>query len=187
MCVTLTLARQRQVCFIPQSNVALLSCHGINAFSLFTSRHAPNGSPLNFASFRWFVILAWHTSQKGLGRSRKIGLFPFPHHKPYSLYLLPLAHDPTTSHIGWVQAGGAWALRVLSFQICPKVYLLVMHLLWSGDSPSVFSDLLCGLFFGFPLHSRTGLYLMMGLTFLWHTLSFLYFLQRCTVIPTVIT
>ena len=27
-----------------------LSCHGINAFSLFPSRHAPNGSPLNLSS-----------------------------------------------------------------------------------------------------------------------------------------
>ena len=40
---------------------------------------------------------------------------PLPTTKPYPLYLLPLTHDPTTSHIGWVQAGGAWALRVLSF------------------------------------------------------------------------
>ena len=61
------------------------------------------------------------------------------------------------SHSGWVQAGGAWALRVLSFQICPKVCLLLMRLPWSGDSPSVFYDLLCGLFFGFSLHSRAGL------------------------------
>ena len=28
-----------------------LTYHGINAFSLFPSRHAPNGSPLNLASF----------------------------------------------------------------------------------------------------------------------------------------
>ena len=25
------------------------------------------------------------------------------------------------SYFGWVQAGGAWALRVLLFQICPRV------------------------------------------------------------------
>ena len=105
-----------------------LSCHDINAVSLFPSRHAPNGSPLNLASFGRSVIPAGCTSQKGLGRSRKIGFSPLPTTKPYPLYLLPLAHGPTMSHIGWVQASGAWALRVLSFQICPKVYLLLMRL-----------------------------------------------------------
>ena len=57
-----------------------LTCHGINTFSLFPSRHAPNSSPLNLASFGWSVIPAGRTSQKGLGRSRKIGLFSSPHH-----------------------------------------------------------------------------------------------------------
>ena len=33
---------------------------------------------------------------------------PPPTTKPHPLYLLPLAHDPTMSYIGWVQAGGAW-------------------------------------------------------------------------------
>ena len=51
----------------------------------------------------------------------------------------------------------------------------------------MFSDLLRGLFFGFPLHSRAGLCLMMGLTFLWPTLDFLYFLQHWTAILAVIT
>ena len=32
------------------------------------------------------------------------------------------------SYIGWVQAGGAWALCVLPFQICPRVCLLLMRL-----------------------------------------------------------
>ena len=49
----------------------------------------------------------------------------------------------------------------------------------------MFSDLLCGFFFDFPLYSRAGLCLMMGLTFLWSTLDFLYFLQCWTVIPAV--
>ena len=39
----------------------------------------------------------------------------------------------------------------------------------------MFSNLLRGLFFGFPLHSRAGFCLMMGLTFFWPTLNFLYF------------
>ena len=93
--VTFTLARQRQVCFVPQSIVALLSCHGINAFSLFPSRHAPNNSPLKLASFGWSVILAERTSQKGLGRNRKIDFFLSPHHQiipPLLLIFGPWPH-----------------------------------------------------------------------------------------------
>ena len=66
---------------------------------------------------------------KGLGQGPQNKSFPLslpPNHTP--LYLLPLAHGPTTSYIGWVQAGGAWALRVLPFQICPRVCLLLMRL-----------------------------------------------------------
>ena len=37
------------------------------------------------------------------------------------------------SYIGWVQAGGAWAWRVLPFQICPIVCLLLMCLSQPGD------------------------------------------------------
>ena len=59
---------------------SILTCHGINAFSLFPLEHAPNGSPLNLASFGWSVIPTGCTSQKGLGKSRKIGIFPSPHH-----------------------------------------------------------------------------------------------------------
>ena len=175
----LTLARQRQVCFIPQSTVALLSCHDINAFSLFPSKHAPNGSPLNLASFGWSVISAGRTSQKGLGRSRKIDLFPSPHHQTTPpFYLLPLAHGPTMSYIGWVQAGGAWALRVLPFQICPRVYLLLMCLPQPGDSPSAFPGLSCRLSFGFSLHSGVGPRMIMGFTFFWPTFGFLHCLPR---------
>ena len=46
-------------------------------------------------------------------QNRSFPLSPPPNHTP--LYLLPLAHGLTTSYIGWVQAGGAWPLRVLSF------------------------------------------------------------------------
>ena len=109
-----------------------LSSHGVNAFFLFPSRHAPNGSPLNLTSFGWSIIPARRTSQKGLGKSRRTGLFPSPHHQTIPPYLLPLTHGPTISHIDWLQAGGAWALCVLSFQICPKIYLLLMRLLRSG-------------------------------------------------------
>ena len=64
-----------------------LSCHGVGVFSLYPSWHAPNGSSLNLASFGWSVIPAGRTSQKNLGRSRKIGLFPSPHHQTIPLYL----------------------------------------------------------------------------------------------------
>ena len=50
--------------------------------------------------------------------NRSFPLSSPPNHTP--LYLLPLAHGPTISYIGWVQAGGAWALRVLPFQILFK-------------------------------------------------------------------
>ena len=71
-----------------------LSCHNINAFFFFPSRHAPNGSPLNLASFGWSVIPARRTSQKGLGRSRKNRSFPLsppPNHTPFTSYLWPMA------------------------------------------------------------------------------------------------
>ena len=64
-----------------------LSYHGVGIFSLYPSWHAPNGSSLNFASFRWSIILAGRTSQKSLGRSCKIGLFPSPHHQTIPPYL----------------------------------------------------------------------------------------------------
>ena len=50
--------------------------------------------------------------------NRSFPLSPPPNHTP--LYLLPLAHGPTMSYIGWVQVGGTWALRVLLFQILSK-------------------------------------------------------------------
>ena len=74
--------------------------------SLSTLKACTQQFPLKLASFGWSVIPAGRTSQKGLGRSRKIDLFPLPTTKPYPLYLLPLAHGPTMSYIGWVQAGG---------------------------------------------------------------------------------
>ena len=67
-----------------------LSCHGVGVFSLYPSWHAPNGSSLNLASFGWSVILAGRTSQKSLGKSRKIGLFLSPHHQTILPYLWPM-------------------------------------------------------------------------------------------------
>ena len=66
--------------------------------------------------------------KKGLSKGRKWIFSPLPTTKPHPLYLLPLTHSPTMSCIGWVQAGGAWALRVLPSQICPRGCLLLMCL-----------------------------------------------------------
>ena len=76
------------------------------------------------------------------------------------------------SCIGWVQAGGAWALRVLPFQICPRVCLLLMRLLQPGDPPSAFPGFSCGFSFGLSLQSEAGLRMMMGFIFLWPTFVF---------------
>ena len=85
-----------------------LTCHSVNAFSLFLSRHAPNGSPLNLASFGWSVIPAGRTSQKGLGRSRKINLFPSPHHQ--TIPPLPLTSGPWPHHVPYWLGIGWWCL-----------------------------------------------------------------------------
>ena len=67
-----------------------LSCHSIGVFSLYPSWHTPNSSSLNLASFGWFVIPAGRTSQKNLGRSRKIGIFPSSYHQTIPPYLWPM-------------------------------------------------------------------------------------------------
>ena len=61
--------------------------------------------PLKLASFGWSIIPAGRTSQKSLGRSRKIDLFPSPHHQ--TILPLPLTSGPCPHHvlywlgIGW--------------------------------------------------------------------------------------
>ena len=67
-----------------------LSCHGVDVFSLYPSCHAPNSSSPNLASFGWSIIPTGRTSQKSLGRSRKISLFPSPHHQTIPPYLWPM-------------------------------------------------------------------------------------------------
>ena len=91
-----------------------LSCHGVGVFSLYPSWHAPNGSSLNLASFGWSVIPAGHTFQKSLGRSRKIGLFPSPHHQTIPPYLWPM----TPSHpilAGYRNGNGSSSGRVFTY------------------------------------------------------------------------
>ena len=70
-----------------------LTCHDVNAFSLFPSRHASNSFLLNLASFGWSVILTGRTSQKGLGQesqNRSFPLSPPPNHTPLTSYLWPM-------------------------------------------------------------------------------------------------
>ena len=144
-----------------------LSCHGVGVFSLYRSWHAPNGSSFNLASFGWSVILAGRTSQKSLGRTRKIGLFPSPHHQ--TIPLLPLTHNLTNSHIGWVQAGGAWASHMLSLHICPRsaCHSCVCRGLEAClHGLLLFFIIFCGLFYN-SLHTlRAGLPLILDFTFL---------------------
>ena len=78
-------------------------------------------------------------------------------------------------------------MRVLPFQICPRVCLLLMCLPQPGDSPSAFPGLSCGLSFGFSLQSEAKSRMIMGFTFLWPTFGFLYCLPRWFVIPAVMT
>ena len=105
-----------------------LSCHDVNLFSPYTqSMHST--VPSQIASFGRSIIPAGRTSQKRFEQGPKIDLFPSPHHQttpPFTSYLWPMA--PTMSYIGWVQAGGAWALRMLPSQICPRGCLLLMCL-----------------------------------------------------------
>ena len=78
---------------------------------------------LILTSFGWHVIPAGHFPQKSLSKNPRIGFSPLPTVRP-----CPFDPWPTTSYIGWVQAGGAWISRVLDL-----LYLLLMHLPWSGD------------------------------------------------------
>ena len=64
--------------------------------------------PLKLASFGWSIIPAGRTSQKGLGRNRKINLFPFPHHQ--TIPPLPLISGPWPHHVLYWLGTGWWCL-----------------------------------------------------------------------------
>ena len=104
---------------------------------------------------------------KELGQEPQNRSFPFssqPNHTP-----LPLTHDPTTSHIGWVQVGGAWASCVLSLHVCPRSACCsrVCHSLEAClHGLLLFFVLLCGLFYNSLLILGAGLPLILGFTFL---------------------
>ena len=96
-------------------------------FPSLLSKHAPTIPPQT--CLFWVV---YHPSRTYLPKevwagaiNRSFPLSPPPNHTPFTSYLWPMAPP---CPIGWVQAGGAWALRVLPFQVCPRVCLLLMHL-----------------------------------------------------------
>ena len=61
-------------------------------------------------------------------------------------------------------------MRVPSFHICPKIYLLLSRLLWYEDllaQPTIrLFDLLCELLFDFPFLLGADIYLLLGFTLL---------------------
>ena len=125
-------------------------------------------------SLPWCPFLPWcrcHPSRtyfpKELGQepqNKSFPLSPPPNHTP-----LPLTHNPTTSHIGWVQAGNAWASLVLSLLVCPKstccsCICLGLEACLHGLPP--FFVLICGLFYNSLLTLGAGPPLILGFTFL---------------------
>ena len=120
--------------------------------SPYPSWHAPSGS--NSACLFWVVNHPSRTlPRKNLSQNLKNRLFPSPHHQAMPSESLIL--DLTMPCIGWVQGGGAWALCMPSFHMCPKSVCcsFVCHGLEAclHRLPSVFFDLLCELLFDFPL------------------------------------
>ena len=86
--------------------------------SPYPSWHAPNGS--NSTCLFWVVNHPSRTPpRKSLSRNLKNRSFPSPHHQ--TLPSKSLTPSLTMLYIGWVQAGGAWALCVPSFHMCPKL------------------------------------------------------------------
>ena len=92
-------------CFSVYRNTS--SCHGINAFSLHSQGMHPTVTPQT-CLFWWSIIPAGRTSQKGLCRSRKIDLFPSPHHQ--TIPHLPLTSGPWPHHILYWLGTGWWCL-----------------------------------------------------------------------------
>ena len=138
--------------------------------SPYPSWHAPSG--FNLTCLFWVVGHPSRTlPRKSLNQNLQNRFFPSPQHQ--TMPFESLTPDLTMFCIGWVQAGGAWALHVPSFHICPKsVYCsfvcrgleACLHSL-----PSIFFDLLCRLLFDFPLLLGAGSYLLMDLIFLLST------------------
>ena len=132
VCVPLPIDRQRRLfCLLVCRSTPFLLRYGC-LLSPYPSWHAPSGSA-QFCPFGWCVIPPGHFPRKSPGRNLKIG-FPFSLPPNHALY--PLIHDLTVSCIDWVQAGEVWALRMPSFYVCPKIYLLLSRPPWSGGLPA---------------------------------------------------
>ena len=108
-------------------------------------------------------------------QNRSFPLSPPPNHTPLASYLWPMAPPcPILTGYRLMVPGpcACFPFRYVQESTCRSCVCRDLETL------SVFSGLSCGLFFGFPLRSGVGICMMMGLTFLWPTLDFLYFLQR---------
>ena len=115
--------------------------------------------------------MVYHPSRtylpKELGQepqNRSFPLSPPPNQTP-----LPLTHDPTKSHIGWVQAGGVWASRVLALPVCLRSAYrssVCRSLEACLHGLLLFCVLLRGLFYNSLLTLWAGLPLILGFTFL---------------------
>ena len=114
---------------------------------------------------------------KGLGQelqNRSFPLSPPPNHTPFTSYLWPMTPPrPILAGYRLVVPGSCacFPFRYVQKSAC---CLCVCRDL-EARRPCFF-DLLCRLFFVFPLHSRAELCLMMGFTFLWPTPWFSLFL-----------
>ena len=94
----------------------------LSFYSIFLSCSSPIFFTPILGIVEVFFWVTYHPSRtylpKELGQepqSRSLPLSPPQNHTP-----LPLTHDSTKFHISWVQAGGAWASRVLSLHVCPR-------------------------------------------------------------------
>ena len=99
-------------------SVCLLTFYSVGALSLPIS-HGKHLVVPTHPCFFWAVCHPSRTFPPKEPKQEPQNRFsPLPTAKPY-----PLTFDPwpTTSCIGWVQAGDAWALRVLCFCVCPKL------------------------------------------------------------------
>ena len=152
------------------------SCHGINAFSLYSQDMHPTVSPQT--CLFWVV---YHPSRtylpKGLGQEPQNRPFPSPHHQ--TIPPLPLTSGPWPHHVLYWLGTGWWCLDLArAFLSDMSKSLPAAHasaVIWRLSV--CVPDPSCGLFFGFPLHSGAGFRMMMDLTFLWPTFDFLYCLR----------
>ena len=109
------------------------SCYSVGSFSLPVPHGMHLVAQLSFARLDSVSSQQDTSPKKNPGRNVKIGL---PLSPPPNHALLPLTHDLIVPYIGCVQAGEVWVLRVPSFHICPKIYLLLSRPPWSGDLPT---------------------------------------------------